>query len=268
MNVLSADRVNCYCGLLRKYSIAIVFSIDGVNGVWLAFIAVTEQRSIDRPRARRLDKAERKAMLLRHAVAVFAHRGIRATHHTEIAESANVSEPAVFYYFPTREALVAEVPDEVARFFLDMGAKVHARHASAPQIFLTHLRKFANAVDTHPDYIRVLLEWSTAWTDELRPAYLGFHQEILAILTRTIRSWRTETGKSRNIAVEDEARVFTTAGYVLVHMKLAKLPTWQIERFIQSLVRDTLVEPPPVQRTRWRRESNSRCSTVNLFVDR
>jgi TetR/AcrR family hemagglutinin/protease transcriptional regulator len=213
-------------------------------------MAVTEQRSIDRPRARRLDKAERKAMLLRHAIAVFAHRGLGAAHHIEIAERANVSEPTVFFYFPTREVLVAEVLDEVARFFLDMGETVHAKRVSAPQIFLAHSRKFADAVDTHPDYIRVLLEWSTAQSDEVRAAYLRFHQEILATLTRTIRRWRAETGRNRDTAAKDEARVFAAAGYVLAHMKLAKLPTWQIERFIQTLVRDTLVEPAPVQRTR------------------
>jgi TetR/AcrR family transcriptional regulator, hemagglutinin/protease regulatory protein len=207
---------------------------------------VTEERSVDRPRARRLDKAE----LLRHAIAVFAHRGLGAAHHTEIAQRANVSEPAVFFYFPTREVLLAEVLDEVARFFLDMGEAVHARRGSAPQIFLAHLRKFADAVDTHPDYIRVLLEWSTAPSDEVRPAYLRFQQEILATLTRTLRCWRTETGRNRDTAVEDEARVFTATGYVLVHMKLAKLPAWQIERFIQTLVRDTLIEPVPVPRTR------------------
>jgi TetR/AcrR family hemagglutinin/protease transcriptional regulator len=211
---------------------------------------VTEERSVDRPRARRRDKAERKAELLRHAIAVFAYRGLGAAHHTEIAQRANVSEPAVFFYFATREVLLAEVLDEVARFFLDMGEAVHARRGSAPQIFLAHLRKFADAVDTHPDYIRVLLEWSTAPSDEVRPAYLRFQQEMLATLTRTIRCWRTETGRNRDTAVEDEARVFTATGYVLVHMKLAKLPAWQIERFIQTLVRDTLIEPVPVPRTR------------------
>src|ERR1700758_1219233 len=143
-------------------------------------MAVTGKRSNDRPGARRLDKAERKDMLLRHAIAVFAHRGFGAAHHTEIAERANVSEPTVFFYFATREVLVAEVLGEVARFFLDMGETVHAKRASAPQIFLAHSRKFVDAVDTHPDYIRVLLAWSTAQSDEVRAAYLRFHQEILA----------------------------------------------------------------------------------------
>jgi TetR/AcrR family hemagglutinin/protease transcriptional regulator len=211
---------------------------------------VTEQRSVDRPRARRLDKAQRKAMLLRHAIAVFARRGLGAAHHTEIAQRANVSEPTVFFYFPTREVLVAKMLDEVARFFLEMGEAVHAKRASAPQIFLAHSRKFADAVDTHPDYIRVLLEWSTAQSDEVRAAYLRFHQQILGTLTRTIRRRRRETGRNRDTSAEDEARVFTATGYVLVHMKLAKLPSWQIERFIQTLVRDTLVEPAPVQRSR------------------
>jgi AcrR family transcriptional regulator len=93
-----------------------------------------------------------------------------------ITKRASVSEPTVFLYFPTHEVLIAEVLNAVARVFIDIGDAIHAKHRSAPEIFLAHLRIFGDLVDTHPDHIRVLLEWSTAAADEVRAAYSRFQK--------------------------------------------------------------------------------------------
>src|SRR5271169_6888931 len=117
-------------------------------------------------RAPALDQAERRVLLLQCAIRVFARRGIGAARHAEIAREAEVSVPTVFFYFPTRKALVSAVLEEVARFFTDMNETVHGKRRPAPEIILEHMRAFADAVETHPDHTRVLLEWSTAIRDE------------------------------------------------------------------------------------------------------
>jgi TetR/AcrR family hemagglutinin/protease transcriptional regulator len=195
-----------------------------------------------RRRAPALDKVERRGLLLRCAIRVFARRGIGAAHHAEIAREAKVSVPTVFFYFPTREALVSAVLEEVARFFYEMTETIHDQHRPAPEIILEHSRAFANTVTTHPDYTRVLLEWSTALRDEVWPLYLQFHEKAIATIARTIRRWRMETGSNRDPDAEDDARVIAATGYVLVQMKVANLPGSRIERFLQTLVRDTLGE--------------------------
>src|SRR5215470_16709589 len=147
-----------------------------------------------RRRTNRLDKAEQRAMLLQCAMRVFARRGIGAARHAEIARRARVSVPTVFFYFPTRKALVNSVLEEVARFFTEMAEHVHAKRGPAPEIILEHLRAFADAVDTHADHIRVLLEWSVALRGEVWPAFLRLQDQINASIARTIRRWRMETG--------------------------------------------------------------------------
>jgi TetR/AcrR family hemagglutinin/protease transcriptional regulator len=181
-------------------------------------------------------------LLLRCALRVFARRGIGAARHAEIAREAKVSVPTVFYYFPTREKLVSAVLEEVARFFGEMTEHIHDKHRAAPEIILEHTRAFADAVATHPDHTRVLLEWSTALRGEVWPLYLRFQEKIIATIARTIRRWRMETGSSRDLDAEDDARVIAATGYVLVQMKMANLPGSRIERFVQTLVRDTLGE--------------------------
>jgi TetR/AcrR family transcriptional regulator, hemagglutinin/protease regulatory protein len=200
-------------------------------------------RPSSRPRrAPALDKVERRALLLRYALRVFARRGIGAARHAEIAREAKVAVPTVFFYFPTREALVSAVLEEVARFFTEMAETIHDQHRPAPQIILEHTRAFADAVATHPDHTRVLLEWSTALREEVWPLYLQFQDKVIATIARTIRRWRMETGSQRDPDAEDDARMIAATGYVIVQMKMAKLPGARIERFLQTLVRDTLGE--------------------------
>lgn len=191
-------------------------------------------------RARALDQNERRTLLLRCALRVFARRGIGAARHAEIAREAKVSVPAVFFYFPTRQALVSAVLDEVARFFTAMAEDIHDRQRPAPEIILEHTRAFAEAVGTHPDHTRVLLEWSTALRDEVWPQYLKFQEKIVGMIARTIKRWRMETGSQRDPDAEDDARLIAATGYVLVQMKIANQPAARIERFLQTLVRDTL----------------------------
>lgn len=195
-----------------------------------------------RHRAPALDKAERRALLLQCALRVFARRGIGGAHHAEVAREAKVSVPTVFFYFPTREALVSAVLEEVARFFTEMAETVHGKREPAPELILEHMRAFAEAVDTHPNHTRVLLEWSTALRDEEWPRYLQFQEKIIAMIARTIRRWRMEGRSARDPDAEDDARMIAATGYVLVQMKVAKLPNSRIERFLQTLVRDTLGE--------------------------
>jgi len=173
---------------------------------------------------------------------VFARRGLGAARHAEIARAARVSVPTVFFYFPTRKALVNAVLEEVARFFTEMAATVHGKEEPAPELILEHMRAFADAVDTHPDHTRVLLEWSTALRDEVWPLFLRFQEPIIALIARTIRRWRIETASDRDPEAEDDARMIAATGYVLVQMKVAKLPNARIERFLYTLVRDTLGE--------------------------
>jgi TetR/AcrR family transcriptional regulator, hemagglutinin/protease regulatory protein len=203
---------------------------------------MTGRPSKRRRRAPALDKAERRALLLQRAMRVFARRGLGAARHAEIARVARVSVPTVFFYFPTRKALVNAVLEEVARFFTEMAATVHGKERPAPELILEHMRAFADAVDTHPDHTRVLLEWSTALRDEVWPLFLRFQEPIIALIARTIRRWRIETASDRDLEAEDDARMIAATGYVLVQMKVAKLPNARIERFLHTLVRDTLGE--------------------------
>lgn len=193
-----------------------------------------------RLRARPLEQPERKAALLQTAIRVFARRGLGGARHTEIAQEAKVSVPTVFFYFPTREALVQEVLSEVARFYEDMNERIHVSNRPAPEVMLAGARAFGDSVITHPDYACIVLEWSTAIRSELWPMYLQFQEKIVGIVADTVRRWRLETGSSRLADAENDARVIAATGYVIAQMKITKVPEEKIERFLHTVMYDTL----------------------------
>jgi TetR/AcrR family hemagglutinin/protease transcriptional regulator len=135
-----------------------------------------------KPRAdrRRLKPDERHAQLLEAAMQVFARRGLGRGTHADVAEACGVVVGTVFLYFPTREALLAEVLAEVERESTAIaercyaGGRAHRKHSAATCV------ESLDLVERKPEYALIWLDWSTAVRDEVWPRYLAFQD----------RSWR------------------------------------------------------------------------------
>lgn len=196
-----------------------------------------EQASSRPARARRLPPEQRRAQLLECALRVFARRGLGAARHAEVAAEAGVSVPTVFVYFANRPALVAAVLDEVRRFYLEMGQRVHAVPRQAPATILAHARAFAASVDSHPDHARVWLTWSNAVRDEIWPRYLAFEEEVVELLAATLARGQREGSISAEISARDGARITIGAAHMIARMKFSHLPEAEVERFLAAVVR-------------------------------
>ena len=192
-----------------------------------------------RKRAPRLPPTERRAQLVASALRVFARLGLGATRHADVATEAGVSLPAVFHYFPTREALVGAVLDEIERFYLVMmqDAVRATAGTTARDTLLAHGLAFARSVDTHPDHARVWLDWSTAVRDQLWRRYLVLSRQVDRGVTATIRRGKSDGSVAADVVPEDAARLFVAAAYAVVQMRLAEPSNAKVERFLASAVR-------------------------------
>jgi TetR/AcrR family hemagglutinin/protease transcriptional regulator len=191
-----------------------------------------------RQRARRLPPAERRAHLLACALRVFARRGLGEARHAEIAAEARVSLSTVFFYFPTRAALVGAVLDEVARFLLAMSGELHARtDRPAPRVLLDHARAFAASVATHPDHARVWLDWSTSIRAEVWPRYLAFQRTVAEIIERTIARGQREGTIPRHVEPESAALLVVGAAHMVAQLQFSRQDPAKLERFLLTLVR-------------------------------
>jgi TetR/AcrR family hemagglutinin/protease transcriptional regulator len=175
--------------------------------------------------------------LLACALRVFARRGLGEARHAEIAKEAGVAVATVFFYFPTRADLVRAVLEEVERFYCDMANRVHGQSLPAPRILLEHGIAFAESVDTHPDYARVWLDWSTAVRDEVWPRYLEFQKYVVKVVERTIRRGQREGLFAADVNPEDNAYLMFASAHMIAQMKFTRQSPERIERFLHTLVR-------------------------------
>jgi TetR/AcrR family transcriptional regulator, hemagglutinin/protease regulatory protein len=196
-----------------------------------------------KPGRRRLSPEARRAELMESAIAVFARRGLGEARHAEIAEVAGVAVATVFFYFPTREALVAAVLDDVGRFLLGMAERVHASNAPANAVLLDHIQTFADSVESAPAYARIWLDWSTAVRDEVWKRYLEFLDTMLAIVGGTLERGQREGTISATSAPEDQARLLVGSAHMLALMKIAGSPPEKLEHFFGAMIGAVIGRP-------------------------
>jgi len=200
-------------------------------------------RRAARQRAARLPPAARRAQLLACAIRVFARRGLSGAHHAEIAREAGVSVSATFVYFPSRAALVSAVLDEVARFYLAQAEAVHRRRdLLVPDLILAHGTVFAESITAQPDHATVWLEWSTAFRSETWPGYVAFHDQVVALVKRTLRRGQREGSIHPRVVPLDAARLIVAAAHMVAHLIFAGAPRTSVLRFMRSLIRSLTTE--------------------------
>lgn len=193
--------------------------------------------SSDRPRAKRLTPPARRAQILAAALKVFGREGLRAATHAAVASAAGVAEPTVFSYFQTRVELERAVLDEVARFLIEeLVEPMHRRSEPASEILEDTLVSFAACVDTHPDHLRVWLEWSTAIRDDLWLLYLEFQTRVVRHFKAAIERGQRDGTLPNALGVDDAARVLVGVGHMIALMKFAGNPQTDIQHLVHSLV--------------------------------
>ncbi len=181
---------------------------------------------------KRLSPEKRKQQLLEAAIDLFADKGIGEAKHADIARHVGISTAATFVYFPTREALIDEVVNEVGRYFLTFFNDVKSQAGGAPEI-LKMLAARAIAVDEEkPNYLKVWLGWSTRFDSELRTKYHAVQEQILSKVSEIL--WACEDSISKEN--RDDARILLSASHTLSLMKLDGEPAEKLERFTEHTI--------------------------------
>lgn len=193
-----------------------------------------------RARAARLDPGTRRALLLETALRVFAARGMLVARHAEIAAEAGVSVSAVFFYFPTRAALVEAVVAEVDALYSTLVATAVADDLPVPDALLRLARNFAASVDSHPAHARVWLDWSTAFGDDCWPRYRDFQERVVRLMAEAIARGKRAGTVASDVEPEGEALLLMGAAYIVVQMKITRRPAADVDRFLRTLVRSTV----------------------------
>ena len=113
--------------------------------------------------------------------------------------------PTVFSYFPSRDELVRAVLLDVDRFLNELIARVALAESSASQALLAIIRAFADCVESHPDYIKVWLNWSTSIQEGIWPLYEDFQRRVIEAFVEIIHKGN-QAGSSPLILIPNQPR--------------------------------------------------------------
>jgi len=136
-----------------------------------------------RARATQMQPEERRQQLLRAGVASFAAKGIGGSKHADLARACQVSVPAVFSYFPNREALVSAILEDVGNTLLENVITPALLLPQSEQLQAT-APLFVELAEREPDYVKVWLMWSMHFAPDIQAQFQLFETKLIDTLAQ------------------------------------------------------------------------------------
>lgn len=193
-------------------------------------------------RAARLPPDQRRMQLLGHAMKAFAEHGLGAANHGLVAAEAKVSVPTVFFYFPTREALVDAVLKEIESLYIAAFERIISVDEPAYQTLLHLTQGMTQMQDSHPYHSQIWFEWSVAARSELWPRFLKVHRYMIKVITKLIERGQREGQCRPELNAQDEAHIMHGTSYAIAQMKLTGARPSRVARLVQSMVQTVLTD--------------------------
>lgn len=193
-----------------------------------------------KPSRSRMEKADRYAVLLKFAVEACGEKGIAGVTHGDIAKLAHVSIPTVFFYFKTREALIEHILSEVERFHMGLTRRPSAETLLAEQELVEMVLACADGVHSHPAYMRVWLDWSTAIGSPYWPRYRQFVNRAIRIFRRVLIRGQKTGSISKRLAIDDAARIIVGEAHMVAMMMFSGFSKDRIRAFVVHLIKGAL----------------------------
>ncbi|MEJ0069336.1 MAG: TetR/AcrR family transcriptional regulator [Pseudomonadota bacterium] len=143
------------------------------------------------PRRRRLPPDERERLIVAEAVRFFAEVGFEG-HTRDLARRLNITQPLLYRYFPSKEALIDRVYQEVYlnRWNPAWETLIEDRAQPLRQRLIAYYRDYARTI-LHPEWIRIFL-FAGLKGGRLNARLLDMVRE--RIFTRVIREIRIDQG--------------------------------------------------------------------------
>ncbi len=187
-----------------------------------------------KPARTRLSPDERRAQLIRHAVACFADHGIARATQAQVAARAGVSVSAVYSYFRTRADLVAAVLEFVETTIAAMVADALSAPLPALEALTNLAGRTADMALQEPDTVRVWLDWSTGVRADVWPQFLMLQNQLRVLVESVLV--RASAPTPDMLLIKSTARLFVGGAHTLALMRFENVSETELHRFIDHMV--------------------------------
>jgi len=180
---------------------------------------------------KRLPPDARREQLTKAAIACYAELGVERAGHGDIAKLADVSTPTVFNYFSTRDVLTNAVFDEVYKVFEAMFQSLPEPSLSTENQIENLTKSYDFLIEQHPDILKLVLNWSSSFGENVRPQYLEFQDWLLENIQTRLNKLELDESISRT--------VLATA-YTYALMKLDETPESVLESYVERVAKGSV----------------------------
>jgi AcrR family transcriptional regulator len=187
-----------------------------------------------RVRAAQKPPAERRKQLLRAGVACFAQKGIGGTKHADLARACEVSVPAVFSYFPNRDALVTSILEEVGQALLD-NVIAPAQALPITEQLRATAPLFIEYAQREPDFVKVWLMWSMHFAPGIQAQYQVFENQLINALADMFDGADSSGAEADDI--HDRARMIVASSAFLAKMVFDGVSEKRREDFVNHVLK-------------------------------
>lgn len=158
---------------------------------------MTKLSTPDRPRPTRND-AQRQA-ILDAACLLFIEKGFGGTNINDIADAVGVSRTALYYYFPSKETMLAALTEDVTEKASELAQTVSRRDKLPPDQALRQLiLQHAGLILAHPLQFRVVERSETSLPEPHRSAAGAARRAVLDHFVRVIERG-IDSGQFRDV---------------------------------------------------------------------
>ncbi len=156
---------------------------------------------------RATQKANRRAELMRASAHLFAERGYNAVSTVELGEAVGMSGPALYNYFPSKEALLCELLIDVSTRLLAGCLEIVGDEGSAEQKLDELIAFHAGFATTEPDIILLQGRELSSLPSEANRRVRRLQREYMREWQRVLLALRPEYDEQ-----EAQTRLLATIG--------------------------------------------------------
>ena len=177
---------------------------------------------------------QRREQLLRAGVACFAAKGIGGTKHADLARACDVSVPAVFSYFPNRDALVRGILEDVGNTLLENVITPAQALPAGDQLRAT-APLFVEFAEREPNYVKTWLMWSMHFAPDIQAHYQDFERRLVKALAAMFDG--TESSDVEDDDTHDRARMIVASSAFLAKMVFDGVSEKRREDFVDHVLK-------------------------------
>ena len=146
--------------------------------------------------------------------------------------------PTVFSYFPTKVALVEAVVGAVEKYIFELISRQRSDQTKTTTFDRIYglMLSWSVAAETHPDIIKVFLNWSTSFHPDIKPLFDAYFERVVSRLEEIVREGYVNGEFRRDVDTRDAALILQGSGNLIGYLTFSNYDKDKMAKLLVDVV--------------------------------